>query len=305
MHPQLAKLRKYILKKPVARQDDHSFRILDGFLDDFAHFERPRKPVILLRVKDATLEEIRKESKSCAVDERRAESWETATKDWEWVNVFLDGSWSEQTLIKLIDESYDITVDSLEPSQRERYDRFRQKKARAVTVKLDLATDFTKIGKMVADAVGKYAQKHRNRRTAKRHPVVTRLDLDFSLGDTVSTPWVHLHFDTKPGGEPDGDPTHPDFARLNRRNWLPAVKAVCEDELVAVTMPDGREKKCNGDRLNECIGKLLVAVLLEARRSGLFDQLPKAERCELGVEDPTTGAFGWPAYEQRGKKNLV
>ena len=55
----------------------------------------------------------------------------------------------------------------------------------------------------------------------------------------------------------------------------------------------------------ETIGKFLVDSLLEARANGVFADLPKADRCELGVEDPTTGAFGWPVYEDRGKKNLV
>ena len=57
--------------------------------------------------------------------------------------------------------------------------------------------------------------------------------------------------------------------------------------------------------LTETIGKFLVDLLREARTSGVFASLPKADRCELGVEDPTTGEFGWPAYAARGKKNLV
>ena len=39
--------------------------------------------------------------------------------------------------------------------------------------------------------------------------------------------------------------------------------------------------------------------------AGIFVKLPKAQRCELGVEDPTTGEFGWPSYDDRGKENLV
>jgi hypothetical protein len=53
------------------------------------------------------------------------------------------------------------------------------------------------------------------------------------------------------------------------------------------------------------IGKFLVDMLLAARDKGVFTDLPKADRCQLGVEDPTTGEFGWPAYEERGKTNLV
>lgn len=158
---------------------------------------------------------------------------------------------------------------------------------------------------MIGEAVRKYVTKHKAAATTKKHPPVSRIDLIFSLGDSESTPWVHLHFDTKPGSEPDGDPTHPDFAKLTRKSWLPAVQAVCEEETVSVVKLDGKSRKCNDAALTQTIGKFLVDMLLEARDKGAFADLPKADRCELGVEDPTTGEFGWPAYEARGKKNLV
>jgi hypothetical protein len=158
---------------------------------------------------------------------------------------------------------------------------------------------------MLADAVRSYTAKHKAAATATRHPPVSRIDLIFSLGDSESTPWVHLHFDTKPGSEPDGDPTHPDFAELTREAWLPAVQAVCEEETVSVVKQDGKAKKSDDAALTETIGKFLVDMLLEARDKGAFAELPKADRCELGVEDPTTGEFGWPAYDDRGKSNLV
>jgi hypothetical protein len=158
---------------------------------------------------------------------------------------------------------------------------------------------------MLADAARKYISKHKAAATAKKHPPVSRIDLIFSLGDNESTPWVHLHFDTKPGSEPDGDPTHPDFAKLTRKHWLPAVQAVCEEEAVSVVKLDGKTRKCDEAALSEAIGKFLVDMLLEARDKGVFADLPTTDRCELGVEDPTTGEFGWPAYEERGKKNLV
>lgn len=157
----------------------------------------------------------------------------------------------------------------------------------------------------LAKAVGNYAAKHKAPGTAKKHLAVSRIDLIFSLGDSESIPWVHLNIDTKAGSEPDGAPTHPDFAKLPRKAWLPAVQAVCEGETIILVMPDGKSRKCDDATLTEMIGKFLVAMLLEARDKGVFADLPKADRCELGVEDPTTGEFGWPAYEQRGKKNLV
>jgi hypothetical protein len=170
---------------------------------------------------------------------------------------------------------------------------------------IDLRNDAADVQGMLAEAVGKYAAKHKASATAKKHPPVSRIDLVFSLGDSESTPWVHLHFDTKSGSEPDGDPTHPDFAKLPRKGWLPAVQAVCEEETISVVKPDGKSRKCDDAALTETIGKFLVDMLLEARDKGVLAKLPKADRCEMGVEDPTTGEFGWPAYEQRGKKNLI
>lgn len=170
---------------------------------------------------------------------------------------------------------------------------------------IDLRTDAADVQAMLADSVRRYTAKHKAPASAKKHPPVSRIDLIFSLGDSESTPWVHLHFDTKPGSEPDGDPTHPDFGKLPRKAWLPAVQAVCEDETVSVVKPDGKSRKCDDAALAETIGKFLVKMLMEARDKGVFTDLPKADRCELGVEDPTTGEFGWPNYDDRGNKNLV
>ena len=172
-------------------------------------------------------------------------------------------------------------------------------------VTIDLQADVVEVQQMLVDAVNQYAGKHRAPHSAKTHPFVTRIDLVFSLGDSESTPWLSLHFDTKPGGEPDGDPTHPDFFEMVRENWLPAVKAVCKGKNVRVIQHNGHTRKCGDDELTEEIGNFLVAMLLEARERNVFTDLPRADRCELGVEDPNTGEFGWPNYEDRGKNNLV
>jgi len=52
------------------------------------------------------------------------------------------------------------------------------------------------------------------------------------------------------------------------------------------------------------VGDTMKHALLTARDQGWFKQLPKAERCELGVEN-MEGFYGWPIYEDRGKENLV
>jgi len=172
-------------------------------------------------------------------------------------------------------------------------------------VSIDLRKDAIDVQKMLKKAVRKYVMKHLGERAAKKYPPVTRIDLTFSLGDSESIPWLNLNIDTKPGSEPDGDPTHPDFAALFRTGWLPAAIAVCHEKEVKVIGTEGKAILCDDAKLTETIGKFLVECLLAARKEGLFADLPKNQRCELGVEDPTTGEFGWPAYENRGKKNLV
>ncbi len=162
---------------------------------------------------------------------------------------------------------------------------------------VDFRHDAIAIRSLLKDAVRDYS--------AKKLPAVTRIDLVFSLGDSVSIPWVHLHFDTKPGSEPDGDPAYPGFARLERESWLAAVQAVCNNQLVAVTKLDGKVQECDDPELGQQVGAFLVSMLKEARDTGIFVGLPKAHRCELGVEDPTTGEFGWPNYTDRGEENLV
>ena len=170
-------------------------------------------------------------------------------------------------------------------------------------VTIDLRKDAADVQAMLVDAVRWYSAKHKA--SATTHQPVARIDLVFSLGDGESTPWVHLHLDTKPGSEPDGDPTHPDVAELTAEGWLPAVQAVCEDDHVIVLQPNGKATTCDATELSEAIGTFLVDTLVAARDSGVFGELPRGARCELGVEDPTTGEFGWPRYEDRGKKNLV
>jgi hypothetical protein len=172
-------------------------------------------------------------------------------------------------------------------------------------VTLDLQQDRIAVLALLKESVREYSAKNRATTTAGSHRSVTRIDLTFSLGDGDAMPWVHLNFDTKPGAEPDGSPTHPGFAKLEREPWLPAVQAVCDGEHVTVVGVAGQAQECDDAGLGQEIGRLLVSTLLEARSLDVFASLPKADRCEMGVEDPTTGEFGWPNYEDRGKANLA
>jgi hypothetical protein len=52
------------------------------------------------------------------------------------------------------------------------------------------------------------------------------------------------------------------------------------------------------------MGRLLVEILKYMRDTGKFSELQAASRCQLCVESPE-GNFGWPAYEDAGKENLL
>jgi hypothetical protein len=170
---------------------------------------------------------------------------------------------------------------------------------------IDLRKEAPDFRRMLERTVKRYASKHTDVQSAKLYPRVTRIDFTFSLGDSESIPWVSLCLDTRRGSEPDGDWTHSDFALLTRKEWLPAVQLVCNEKKVPVVLRNGKTRRCGDQQLTQTIGEFLVSVLLSAREDGVFAGLPRAKRCELGVEDPTTGEFGWPSYEDRGKENLA
>jgi len=169
---------------------------------------------------------------------------------------------------------------------------------------IDLRKESVDVQQMLESAVARYAAKHAAPTSAKKHPAVTLIELIFSLADGRASPWVHVCFDTAANHE-GGSYTHPDFAKLLRKHWLPTVRAVCDDRKASIVTTAGKKRTIGGNRVLQVIGEFLVSCLLSAKENGTFDALPRARRCQLGVEDPTTGAFGWPGYEDRGKGNLV
>src|SRR5262249_39221408 len=133
---------------------------------------------------------------------------------------------------------------------------------------------------------------------------VTRVDVGFGLYESG---WVCVVFDTRPDAEPDGEwNEYIEETALERPRWAKACEAV-EEEPLSVVLPDGtRQELPTGAKgqLVAALGDRLRAVLLKARADGVFAGLPKAGRCELGVEEQE-GSYGWPAYEERGEGNLA
>ena len=130
--------------------------------------------------------------------------------------------------------------------------------------------------------------------------------IDFGFGFEQSG-WAALVFDTRPDARPDGAWNHYIKGNdLKRPQWS-AVSKTNRDESVMFVLPDGTVREVpqsSRDDFAADLGDLLKSVLLKARADGVFDTLPKASRCELGVEEQE-GGYGWPAYGDRGKENFV
>lgn len=139
---------------------------------------------------------------------------------------------------------------------------------------------------------------------ARKLPPVTRIDFGFEIGQAN---WVALVFDTRPDAEPDGEWTGKiDDVMLQRPNW-PLWHEFPEDANVSFIDLSGKEVDVmdNPDEIIcNIIGEAMKHVLLTAREQGVFNKLPKAEKCELSVEN-LEGFYGWPIYEDRGKENLA
>jgi hypothetical protein len=174
--------------------------------------------------------------------------------------------------------------------------------AKAKIPVLDLREDVADTVSAIKNAVKKFSGAQ-----IKSGGAVSGIGLGFF---PFENPEIFIRFDTRPVFEPDGEWTHPEFARLKRARWGKFVES-CED-----AGGKGAVIDANGDRYEIAeieseerfvgwLGEALVAALKTSRNAGVFKPLKKAARCELGVEEAADGAFGWPRYENRGKENLV
>jgi hypothetical protein len=134
---------------------------------------------------------------------------------------------------------------------------------------------------------------------------VSRIDLTFYLGDGgPAAPFVMLQLDTRVRSEPDGTWTHEEFATLKRPGWRSAINAACDGKPVTAKLPGGKSQKLTGDNLAKTFGEFFVSLLQAAKADGVWAELPRAPKCELGVEE-SGGEFGWPPYNKRGRANLA
>jgi hypothetical protein len=169
--------------------------------------------------------------------------------------------------------------------------------------RLDLREDFADVLAYVADRVGSFNPK--TNKGPGEGKLVKRIDVGYQCDQSG---WMALVFDTRPKAEPDGQWTLyiDDNNTLERPDWLAAFESL-EGNGLLVVLPNGKERKLRKgsfDKLSTILGDLLKGVLVKARADGVFAALPKAPRCELGVEEDG-GGYGWPVYEERGRENLA
>ena len=168
--------------------------------------------------------------------------------------------------------------------------------------RLDLRKDFADILTFISKRVRSF--KIETNDGPGEGKVVTRIDIGYQCDQAG---WVALVFDTRPRAKPDGEwNAHIAGNVLQRPKWLAAMEANGEQP-IRVVMPDGIERDLppeSFDELTTILGELLRDVVLKARNDGMFESLPKARRCELGVEEHD-GNYGWPVYAQRGRDNLA
>jgi hypothetical protein len=168
------------------------------------------------------------------------------------------------------------------------------------TVKLDLRRDFAEIYAHLVDRVRTF-DPARNDGPGKPGPV-KMIQVGFEYSQSA---WVVVVFDTRRKAAPDGEwNSHIEGNELERPNWLAAGEANMKRSITLVQLEGTEVKLPKNTELAEPLGELVKAVLLKVRADGVFDGLPKADGCELGVEHHE-GAYGWPKYEDRGRENLV
>jgi hypothetical protein len=168
-------------------------------------------------------------------------------------------------------------------------------------MKLDLKKDFATVYAYVKDRVRGFDAAKYDGLGGPGKVKMMQLGYEFAQAG-----WVVLMFDTRPDAEPDGQWS--DFIEgneLQMPHWPKACDAMIDEGELTVIQMDGSETVLPGDtELAIPLGEMLKEVLLKARADGVFASLPKADGCELGVEN-LDGYYGWPQYEERGEENEV
>lgn len=139
----------------------------------------------------------------------------------------------------------------------------------------------------------------------KNPELVTQIDFGFEFGQGNE---LWLVVDTRPDAKPDGEWTGQvdRVPALKRPQW-PIWHELPDGEVVFFIDLNGEKvnvMKSPDKKICKIVGEAMKHALLTAREAGVFQTLPKAEHCEMGVEN-MEGFYGWPKFKDRGKENFV
>lgn len=96
--------------------EDKDYHVLNGFLDHFASFYyRETNHVVMLRLSEKTMSIVN--AQYGGITNSQEMRWETV--DWTWVDVPLNANIPQHVLESLIDESYDILVNSMSQAKKD------------------------------------------------------------------------------------------------------------------------------------------------------------------------------------------
>jgi hypothetical protein len=171
-------------------------------------------------------------------------------------------------------------------------------------MKLDLRKDFKDIYSYIVRRVRTFDPSE-NAGPGDGGSPVAMIELGYQCDQAG---WVALVFDTRPKAAPDGEwNAYIEENIFERPHWQEAFESL-ETKTVDVVLPDGSRRKLSSDtdegEYVAIFGEMLKDILLKAREEGVFQSLPRAKRCHLGVEE-MDGGYGWPLYKNRGKEDLV
>ncbi|HEX3314744.1 MAG TPA: hypothetical protein VHR72_07610 [Gemmataceae bacterium] len=165
---------------------------------------------------------------------------------------------------------------------------------------LDLERDFTEILAHLIDVARSFDPSSAN--VLGESGLVRIVEVGFEYEQSG---WLVVVFDTRPNAEPDGEWTaRIEGNQLARPHWLEAGEALCDGSLSVVRANGKKGRLSAGTELAEILGEVVEEAVLKARELGAFAGLPMAAGCELGIEH-FGGAYGWPAYEERGHENRI
>ena len=179
------------------------------------------------------------------------------------------------------------------PAYRTRYP------TEALNMKLNLKSDRTKIRRYIEKRVRDY-EHYTNLGPGDDEDDIARITVGFYAAQGG---YVTVVFDTRPDAGPDlgfdGEWTLwiCDDTMFALPKWVDACDAMAGGKTVEVLRHDGKTENLKGDggcdRIDACLGEMLVDLMLELCADGTLAELPLAKNAYMVIEE-FDNSFFWP-----------